>query len=276
MSGCQLAGLPDQHAYLDAVAAYAAEHPERPWITGEGWSMSAFPGGIGRASQLDELVSDRPVYLESRVGHSAWVNSAALAVARITRPRHPIRRTAASSATATAHPGGCSTSVPPSWYRAMPQAATAGELEAALLRAQSELQRRGIGAWQDADVTPEQQAAYLALVGRGQLSSRVALSLRWDASRDLRQVARSVGSPRGGGRGRCGPGASGQRQALPRRRHRDSHGGTAGAIPRGSRPAFRRPWREPVHSRGAAGHLHRPRPGALRRACARRRGSGRA
>ena len=191
MDGCQLAGLPDQHAYLEAVAAYAAEHPERPWIRGEGWSMSAFPGGIARASQLDELVSDRPVYLESRDGHSAWVNSAALAAARITAetpdpPHGRIERHGDGSPRGMLHQRATEL------VASRAPAATAAELEAALLRAQSELQRRGIGAWQDAHVTPEQQAAYLALVGRGQLSSRVALSLRWDASRDLRQVPELV------------------------------------------------------------------------------------
>ena len=31
-------------AYLDAIAVYASEHPEEPWITGGGWAMYLFPG----------------------------------------------------------------------------------------------------------------------------------------------------------------------------------------------------------------------------------------
>jgi hypothetical protein len=153
--------------------------------------MSAFPGGIARASQLDEVVADRPVYLASRDGHSAWVNSAALSVAHIGAetpdpPHGRIERHGDGSPRGMLHERATelvSTHVP---------APTPAELEAALLRAQLELQRHGICAWQDAHVTPEQQAAYLALAGRGQLTSRVALSLRWDASRDVRQVAELV------------------------------------------------------------------------------------
>ena len=58
--------------------AYAAAHPDAPWILGGGWSMEAFPGGCPTAAALDAVVGDRPVFLPNRDHHSAWVNTAAL------------------------------------------------------------------------------------------------------------------------------------------------------------------------------------------------------
>src|SRR5439155_1551577 len=88
---CALYDLSTEAEYLRAIAAYAAEHPEAAWIEGGGWRMPAFPGGIARKEPLDEIVRDRPVFLENRDGHGAWVNSRALAAAgdgRARRRRH--------------------------------------------------------------------------------------------------------------------------------------------------------------------------------------------
>ena len=46
--------------------------------------MADFPGGIPHRDDLDRVVPDRPVYLESRDGHTGWVNSKALELAGVT------------------------------------------------------------------------------------------------------------------------------------------------------------------------------------------------
>ena len=43
-----------------SIAAYAASHPDEPWIRGGGWSMADFPGGTPRREDLDRIVPDRP------------------------------------------------------------------------------------------------------------------------------------------------------------------------------------------------------------------------
>ena len=64
---------PGSDAYLAVIAAYAAAHPDEPWIRGDGWSMADFPGGLPHRDDLDRVVPDRPVYLESADGHRpAW------------------------------------------------------------------------------------------------------------------------------------------------------------------------------------------------------------
>jgi len=63
------------------LAAYAAAHPDRPWLLGRGWDPALVAGPT--AAALDAVVKDRPVWLESADGHQGWANSAALAAAGI-------------------------------------------------------------------------------------------------------------------------------------------------------------------------------------------------
>jgi predicted amidohydrolase YtcJ len=82
---CVLYDVQTREAYARAVAECAASRPKDAWIHGAGWDMALFPSGIPNRRELDAAVSDRPVFLTSKDGHSAWVNSKALEVAGITR-----------------------------------------------------------------------------------------------------------------------------------------------------------------------------------------------
>ena len=68
------------------VKVYAAAHPSEPWILGRGWNYPVFaPSGLPDKKYLDEIVPDRPVYLDGFDGHTWWANSKALEVAHITK-----------------------------------------------------------------------------------------------------------------------------------------------------------------------------------------------
>ena len=68
------------------VREFAAAHPDRAWLLGRGWLYDAFkPSGLPTKQILDEVVPDRPVVLECYDGHSVWVNSKALLLARISK-----------------------------------------------------------------------------------------------------------------------------------------------------------------------------------------------
>ncbi len=70
----------------EQVKAYANAHPELPWILGRGWQYTAFgASGLPSKTYLDQVLPDRPVYLESFDGHTWWANSKALKLAGITR-----------------------------------------------------------------------------------------------------------------------------------------------------------------------------------------------
>jgi hypothetical protein len=73
---------------LQQVKAYAAAHPEKPWILGRGWSYPMFgAAALPDKKYLDEIIPDRPVYLECFDGHTWWANSKALQLAGITRDK---------------------------------------------------------------------------------------------------------------------------------------------------------------------------------------------
>src|ERR1700681_1538605 len=68
------------------VKDYATAHPDLPWIQGRGWTYSVFPpSGLPDKKYLDEIIPDRPVYLEGFDGHTWWAHSKALQLAAITK-----------------------------------------------------------------------------------------------------------------------------------------------------------------------------------------------
>ena len=80
-----LSGTRSLEEALAAIAAYAEEYPDRPWIIGRGWNQEIW--GLGRfptAAELDAVVSDRPVWLERVDGHAGWANTLALEAGNVT------------------------------------------------------------------------------------------------------------------------------------------------------------------------------------------------
>ena len=192
MLACDLTGKHGLDAYSVAIAAYAAAHPERPWITGGGWSMSDFPGGIPQREDLDRLVPDRPASLSSRDGHTIWVNSRALDLAGVTAETPDpdggrIERDQDGRAV-----GALQEQATTLVDRFIPLA-TIDELVAGLRLAQAHLHALGITTWQEAAVWPDVgEPAYTTLAGRGELSGRVVGALRWDPARGPEQIAELV------------------------------------------------------------------------------------
>jgi predicted amidohydrolase YtcJ len=188
---CDLSELPAAE-FDAAIRGYAARHPERPWIVGAGWSVTDYPDAAPTRAALDELVPDRPAFLWSRDGHSAWVNSRALELAGITSatddpPGGLIVRDADGSPAGTLREGAVSLveeHVPP---------ASAAEHDAALSAVQRRMHAFGITAWQDASVydsgaCARQLEAYRAAAEAGRLEARVVASLFWDPRHGLEQV----------------------------------------------------------------------------------------
>ena len=62
---------------------FARAHPSLPWITGHGWGYSAFPNQTVDKKYIDEVISDRPVYVTERDGHMGLANSKALLIAGV-------------------------------------------------------------------------------------------------------------------------------------------------------------------------------------------------
>jgi predicted amidohydrolase YtcJ len=184
---CNLHDTASADDCLAEIAHYAAANPEREWISGSGWSMDFFPGGNPDKERLDAVVPDRPVYLENRDGHTAWVNSRALDVAGITATRPDpadgrIERGPAGEPSGALHEGAktiVEDILPPT---------SQADWEEALLNAQAELHALGITAWQDAVVTAETLQAYVTVAERGLLTMRAEGNLLWDRARGEEQI----------------------------------------------------------------------------------------
>jgi predicted amidohydrolase YtcJ len=181
--------------YVEAVAAYAAEHPERPWIVGGGWLMSAFPGGIPDRRLLDAVVPERPVALSSTDGHSLWVNSKALELAGITRET-PDPVGGRIDRDASGEPVGALQERAAALVTDLAPPLTSRESEAGLRRALEVLNGFGITSFQDASVPVaggeafRALDAYRALDARGELSARVVASLWWERGEGEEQLPR--------------------------------------------------------------------------------------
>jgi predicted amidohydrolase YtcJ len=178
----------DPAGYDAAIARYAADHAQAPWIVGGGWVMDAFPGGTPHRTRLDAVVPDRPAFLTSTDGHSAWVNGRALAMAGITAatpdpPRGRIERDADGEPTGTLHEAAMALV-----GDLLPDPGPA-EREAGIEVGQAHLHRLGVTAWQDAAVDRATLAAYRALAERGALTGRVVAALRWQVDAGEAQLA---------------------------------------------------------------------------------------
>lgn len=175
------------------IAAYAAAHPDAPWVQGGGWSMGHFSGGAPLASLIDDVVADRPVALSSRDHHSMWVNSAALAIAGIDSATPDpadgiIERAADGTPSGTLHEGALQLV-----EKHLPRASTELLIEG-LLAAQKQLIAWGITGWQDALIGdyagfPDTRVAYEQALAEDRLHVRVRGAQWWKRDQGLEQLA---------------------------------------------------------------------------------------
>jgi predicted amidohydrolase YtcJ len=189
---CDLRDATTAEGYVASVSAYAQSHPDEEWITGGGWAMEAFPGGVPSRELLDAVVPDRPVFLPNRDGHGAWVNTAALELAGVddTTPDPAdgrIERDTDGRAVGMLQEGAAAlvgrllpVITPDDWY-------------AALLTAQDYLTAFGITGWQDAIIGDYQDGvdplpAYRRADETGDLLATVVGALWWDRHRGLEQL----------------------------------------------------------------------------------------
>jgi predicted amidohydrolase YtcJ len=191
---CNLIDYKTRQEYLAAIAVYSGNLPRSAWVLGGGWSMPAFPGGTPTAADLDQVTGGRPAFLPNRDHHTAWVNSAALAMADVTKETPDpadgrIERDHAGNPTGALHDGAMrlvADYVPPP---------SQSELTDALLAAQRHLHALGITSIQDACVgdageigIPDTFTTYRNAAASRLLTCRVTGALWWDRFRGLRQL----------------------------------------------------------------------------------------
>ncbi|MEU0835974.1 amidohydrolase [Streptomyces sp. NPDC005969] len=192
LAECDLTGTVGVEEYLARIRTYADAHPDHAWITGGGWSMESFDGGLPTRQLLDSVVPDRPVLLANRDHHGAWANTRALELAGITAATPDpvdgrIEREPDGSPSGMLQEGATALV-----SRLAPESTPADRL-AGLLRAQELLHSLGITGWQDAllgvfNGKADPSDAYLAAARDGSLTARVTGALWWDRERGAEQI----------------------------------------------------------------------------------------
>ncbi|MGW6690220.1 amidohydrolase [Streptomyces sp. NPDC054961] len=196
LAQCDLTEIVDVAAYLERIRAYADANPEQEWITGGGWSMESFAGGLPTRQLLDSVVPDRPVLLSNRDHHGAWANTRALERAGLSAATPDpadgrIEREPDGTPSGMLQEGATALVarlVPPS---------TPEDRLAGLLRAQELLHSLGITGWQDAllgafNGMGDPSEAYMTAARDGSLTARVSGALWWDRERGAEQIPELV------------------------------------------------------------------------------------
>lgn len=184
LNECNLDDCKTGSAVLKKVKDYAASKPDLEWIRGAGWSLPLFEGGNPSKKDLDEIIPDRPVFLESQDYHSGWANSAALARAGITHDtRDPeggrIERDEKGEPTGTLRETAMHII-----QKLIPERSRQ-DYAAGLRRGQELANRMGITSIQDAWVNMELLTAYLDLEREGELKVRVSTAWKIDPEKDF-------------------------------------------------------------------------------------------
>ena len=187
--------LSDAHGladYLAAVQAYAQASQGTGWITGGGWSIDVFPGGVPSRHDLDRVAPDRPVFLSNRDHHAAWVNSMALELAGVTASTQDpadgrIEREPDGAPAGTLQEGAMGLV-----ERVVPRPDVTEQV-AGIVEGQRYLHELGITGWQEAivgdyAVIPDCFDAYLQAQRRGLLTARVVGALWWQRGTGLGQL----------------------------------------------------------------------------------------
>jgi predicted amidohydrolase YtcJ len=184
-SGRTLLGcaLNEQETVEDLLATLAdcARSSEDLWVQGLDFNLGLFPGGNPDKALLDEILPDRPAYLIAADGHSAWVNSRALALAGITAetpdpPKGVIERDPLSGA-----PTGTLRESAQYLVSTLLPTPSLEDNVAALRASLAHMHSRGITSFIAAAVGESAWQAYHTLQQAGELEARVTTSLTYGA-----------------------------------------------------------------------------------------------
>ncbi|WP_231919208.1 amidohydrolase [Microterricola viridarii] len=194
MLTCDLSGSESAEESVATVKAYYDANPGIEWIGGGGWSMDHFPGGAPVRALLDAIVPDVPVLLNSRDHHSAWANSAAIALAGIdANTPDPadgrIEREADGTPAGTFHEGA------EALFAHVRPIISDDVAYAGLMAAQDALISLGITGWQDAMIggavsgVQDVQGIYERALREGTLRAHVVGAQWWERSGGIEQAA---------------------------------------------------------------------------------------
>ncbi len=170
------------------IKEYAKEHPDDKWIIGAGWSLPTFgPAGPGKML-LDELVPDRPAFIRSQDGHSAWANSRALEMSGVKELTPDPKGGRIERLADGKEPSGCLRESACELISVLTPKPSADEYREAALKVQKRLNAFGITGVQDACASEDELKAYASLDDSNLLSMRVSAAMMLRADKGEEQI----------------------------------------------------------------------------------------
>lgn len=160
------------------ILAYANEHPEILWIDGAAYDRSIH--ALFHRSELDAVISDRPVVLHGADHHTLWVNTKALELAGLLEEIPPV-----SSGSVDVDSSGVPTGILREWeamqmvMKHIPALTMDQEIDC-LEWAHDKLLVSGVVEVQDAWIDPGMTEIYLEAARRGRLKVTTNLAFRAD------------------------------------------------------------------------------------------------
>lgn len=182
--------------YQRIIAGCLKTTPGTTAIYGIGWLDALFPpNGAPRKELLDALSKDRALIFTSIGGHSVWLNSKALELAKITRDTPDPANGHIDRDAKTGEPSGSLQEAAMDMVNSLIPAPTQTDVENAIAYSAKTLNSLGITSWHDAGVPFEVDgssptiSAYRAVRDRGDLHQHVTIALKWENERGIDQLA---------------------------------------------------------------------------------------
>ncbi|HUO19108.1 MAG TPA: amidohydrolase [Steroidobacteraceae bacterium] len=186
----QLVGTRSLAEAQQRIRDYAHMHPASRWLLGDGWNQVLW--GLGRfplARELDQAAGDRPAVLWRVDGHAAWLDTAALRLAGITRAT-PDPAGGRIERDPDGGPSGVLVDKAMELAERVVPPPTAAESSAALRAAFRHMNSVGLTAVGDAGCPGWEIALYRELADRRELTVRVYAMIRGTGA-DFDALARS-------------------------------------------------------------------------------------
>ncbi len=168
-----LMGIKSLDSALTHIEKYASKNPDLKWIEGRGWNNTHWgDGDFPTAEDLDDVVSDRPVWLSRVDGHAGWANSKAMEMAGITAETEApeggkiIRDE-------NGEPTGVFIDEAEQLIATHIPEPTAEEQQMALEKALQQMRSKGLTSVHDAGVSADTWDLYKKFADEGKLSTRI-------------------------------------------------------------------------------------------------------
>jgi predicted amidohydrolase YtcJ len=190
-AGADVSDCETLDAAVRSVKRFADAHPDAPWIVGGGWQYGIVArGAFPSRRDLDAVVPDRPVFLRSYDGHTAWANSKALALAGIEAgTADPASGKIVREADGRTPQGTLLEDATDLVERKIPPPSRPAKL-AALETALADLARFGVTSIDDIEADPEVLDLLDELEARGALKVRVVVGLPLEGDLDAYEALR--------------------------------------------------------------------------------------